>query len=494
MTESILGTNETRLLTGIPELDSVLRGGLLKGRIHLVEGRPGTGKTTFGLRFLIDGAQNGERCLYITLSETRAELLATAHNHDWSLDGIEIEELAPIAERDNEEQSVLLPSDTELSRLVGEIVELVKRHDAQRVVIDSMAEIRLVAHDSIHYRRQVVTLRNALSKLGPTVLLLDDLTSDVREFELQSAVHGAICLEMRERTFGSARRVMRVAKLRGGDFQSGWHDFAITSGEVLVFPSLIAEEHHRDYEEVEILSGVDELDALMGGGLTYGTSTMVLGPAGVGKSTLALQYALSLVRSGEKAAYFTFDESELTLRSRMVAHMDEDDGTHEPRGFIINRINPSRISPGAFIWRVRRHVEDQGVRLVIIDSINSYLDVIREERALLLQMNELFSYLSNMGVMSIIVGAHSANLDTSREPDALTIITDNMISLRFCERAGVVHKAISVIKKRHGRHSHEICEFRLNEDGVEVGARIAVTDGLMTGVGGDAASDQTGPR
>ena len=494
MTESILGTNETRLETGIPELDSVLRGGLLKGRIHLIEGRPGTGKTTFGLRFLIDGAQRGDRCLYVTLSETRTELLATAHNHNWSLDGIDIVELAPIAEGDNEEQSVLLPSDTELSRLVNSIAALVRRHNAQRVVIDSMAEIRLVAHDGIHYRRQVVALRNELSKLGPTVLLLDDLTSDVREFELQSAVHGAICLEMRERSFGSARRVMRVAKLRGGDFQSGSHDFAITAGEVLVFPSLIAEEHHREYEEVEVLSGVDELDTLMGGGLTYGTSTMILGPAGVGKSTLALQYALSLVRAGEKVAYFTFDESEMTLRSRMVAHMAEDEGSHAPRGFIINRINPSRISPGAFIWRVRRHVEDHGVRLVIIDSINSYLDVIREERALLLQMNELFSYLSNMGVMSITVGAHSANLDTSREPDALTIITDNMISLRFYERAGVVHKAISVIKKRHGRHSHDICEFRLNEDGVEVGARIVVTDGLMTGVGGDGASDKSGPK
>lgn len=494
LTESILGTNETRLLTGIPELDSVLRGGLLKSRIHLVEGRPGTGKTTLGLRFLMDGAQNGERCLYITLSETRAELLATAHNHGWSLDGVDIEELAPIDDDDHEEQSILLPSDTELSRLVNKILELVKRHHPERLVIDSMAEIRLVAHDGLHYRRQVVTLRNALSKLGPTVLLLDDLTSDVREFELQSAVHGAICLEMRERTFGSARRVMRVAKLRGGDFQSGWHDFAITAGEVLVFPSLIAEEHHRDYEEVEVMSGVPELDKLMGGGLTYGTSTMLLGPAGVGKSTLALQYAMSLVRSGEKVAYFTFDESEMTLRSRMISHMAESEGTQEPRGFLINRINPSRISPGAFIWRVRRHVEDHGVRLVIIDSINSYLDVIREERALLLQMNELFSYLSNMGVMSIIVGAHSANLDTSREPDALTIITDNMISLRFYERSGVVHKAISVIKKRHGRHSHDICAFRLNEDGVEVGERIEVTEGLMTGVAGDAAGDRSQQR
>jgi circadian clock protein KaiC len=472
----------TRLPTGIPELDSVLRGGLLRGRIHLVEGRPGTGKTTIGLRYLIEGAKAGQRCLYVTLSETRQELLATARNHNWSLDGVHISERMPIDDALGHEQSVLLPTDSELSKLVDAIVATVREHNAERVVVDSMAEIRLLAQDSSHYRRQIIQLRHQLSELSATILLLDDLTSEEREYELQSAVHGVLCLEMRERTFGSARRTLRVTKLRGGDFQSGWHDFAINTGEVLVFPSLIAEEHSRPHVRTELLSGSPGLDALFGGGLGSGTSTMIVGPSGVGKSTLALQYALSMIRSGEKASYFTFDETEITLRSRMINHMGSDHGQADPPGFLITRINPSRISPGAFIWRVRRHVEDHGVRLVIIDSINSYLDVIREERAMLLQMNELFLYLANMGVMSIVIGAHSADLDTSREPDALSLMTDNMISLRFYEHQGDVHKAISVLKKRHGEHSHQIRAFRLTEDGVEVGEKITSVDNLMAGV------------
>jgi circadian clock protein KaiC len=463
-------------------MDAVLRGGLLRGRIHLIEGRPGTGKTTIGLRYLIEGIKAGEQSLYVTLSETRQELLATAQNHGWSLAGIHISERMPLEGALDEEQSVLLPADSELSKLVDAIAASVRQHKPQRVVIDSMAEIRLLAQDSSHYRRQIIRLRHQLSEMGATILLLDDLTSGDREYELQSAVHGVLCLEMRDRSFGSARRTLCVTKLRGGDFQSGWHDFAITAGEVLVFPSLIAEEHSRPHVPAELLSNAPGLDSLVGGGLMSGTSTMIVGPSGVGKSTLALQYAKSMIASGRKAAYFTFDETEMTLRSRMINHMGSDQGGTDSPDFLIERINPSRISPGAFIWRVRRHVEDHDVRLVIIDSVNSYLDVIREERAMLLQMNELFSYLANMGVMSIVIGAHSAHLDTSREPDALSLMTDNMISLRFYERQGDVHKAIAVLKKRHGRHSHEIREFLLTEAGAEVGDKITTVQNLMAGV------------
>lgn len=469
-----MNQQKNRLQTGIPEMDAVLRGGLLRGRIHLIEGRPGTGKTTIGLRFLTAGHAAGEKCLYITLSETKSELIATATNHGWDVSGLVIEELAPVPVDAVEEQSILLPTGEELSRLVKRIIQTVRSSNADRVVIDSMAEVRLLAHDSSHYRRQIIALRNALSGFPGTILLLDDSTSDGAQYELQSAVHGVICLELRERMFGSSRRLLRIAKLRGGDFQSGWHDFAITETQVLVFPSLIAEEHHRQFEPDELLSGVPALDELFGGGIVFGTSTMILGPSGAGKSTLALQYGLALLREGYAGAYFTFDESEMTLRSRMIARMGVTEAEQVPPRFLINRINPSRISPGAFIWQVRRHVEDNGVKLVIIDSINSYLDVIKEERSLLLQMNELFSYLANMGVMSIIVGAHSANLDTSREPDALTIITDNMISLRFYEDGGKLKKAISVVKKRHSEHSHDVRQFELVENGVAVGDIISM--------------------
>jgi len=463
-----------RVPTGIPELDAILRGGLIRQRVHLIEGRPGTGKTTLGLRYLIHVASLGQRCLYVTLSESRAELLATANSHGWSLDGIDIEEIMPLPPDAASAQTILLPTDTELSALVSRIADTIAASGAVHVVIDSMVEVRLLARDSAHYRRQIIDLRQRLSALGATVLMLDDLTADGREYELQSAVHGVVTLEQLERSFGAARRRMRVVKLRGGDFQSGWHDYAIQKNEILVFPSLIAQEHQRDDETLDIASNVANLDRLVGGALTAGSSTMIVGPSGVGKSTVALQYALSAVQSGCHVGYFSFDESESTLRSRMVAHMHQDADSDERRRFHLRRVNPSRISPGEFIWNVRRIVEDRSARLIIIDCINSYLDVIREEKSLLLQMNELFSYLSNMNVTSIIIGAHSARLDTSKEPDALSIITDNIISLRYYEHDNVVHKAICVLKRRDGRHEHDVRELRLTDAGIEIGARIGV--------------------
>lgn len=481
-------TDAARVVTGIPELDAVLHGGLLRHRIHLIEGRPGTGKTTFGLRYLIEGAKAGEPALYLTLSEAEEELRETAANHGWSLDGVDIVEMIP-APPDAAPQSILLPTDSELADLVGRIAARVEASRATRVVIDSMVEIRLLARDSAHYRRQIIALRERLSRCGATVLLLDDATGDGPEYELQSAVHGVVSLDYVERSFGAARRRLHVVKMRGGDFQSGWHDYKILSGDILVFPSLIAQEHQRPPRELGIVSGVDALDELVGGPLTAGSSTMVLGPSGVGKTTLALQYALSAVRAGHKAAYFNFDESEITLRSRLVedmgaAHAGERDvegrdrveDADDAQRFFLRRVNPSRISPGEFIWKVRRMVEDHDVQLVIIDSINSYLDVIRDEKSLLPQMNELFSYLSNMSVMVIVVGAHSQRLDTSKEPDAVSIITDNIISMRYYERDHTVCKAICVLKKRQGRHVHEVRQLELTDDGIGIGDRVTGED------------------
>ncbi|TWI69277.1 circadian clock protein KaiC [Pseudoduganella lurida] len=485
MTDMFIPTE--RIRTGIPELDSVLHGGLLRNRIHLIEGRPGTGKTTFGLRYLIEGKEAGQKCLYLSLSEAEDELRQTAASHGWSLGDIDIVEMIPLPDTPSP-QTILLPTDNELNGLVERIGAKVEQAAAVRVVIDSMVEIRLLARDSAHYRRQVIALRERLSKVGATVVLLDDITSDGREFELQSAVHGVITLEYDERSFGAARRRLHVVKLRGGDFQSGWHDYAIETGEILVFPSLIAKEHHRANDKTEVFSGVGALDDLFGGPLTAGSSTMILGPSGIGKTTLALQYAAAAVKAGYRAAYFNFDESETTLQSRMVLSMGEgkaSDGSaddednqagSESHRFFQRRVNPSRISPGQFIWNVRRMVEDQDVRLVIIDSINSYLDVIREEKSLLPQMNELFSYLSNMSVMVVVVGAHSARLDTSKEPDAVSIITDNIISMRYYERDNVVCKAICVFKKRQGQHEHEIRELELTNEGIRIGGPVQAAD------------------
>lgn len=468
-------TNEIeRILTGVPELDAVLRGGLIRGRVHLIEGRPGTGKTTLALRYLIHGASVGEKCLYLTLSESCEELTANAHSHGWSLDGVDVEEMMPMTPETSSSQTLLLPTDSELSALIGRVAERIAASGAQRVVIDSMVEVRLLARDSAHYRRQIIDLRQRLLEFDATVLLLDDLTDDGREFELQSAVHGVLTLEQLDRNFGATRRRMRVVKMRGGDFLSGWHDYAIKAHEILVFPSLIAQEHHREDGKIDILSRVESLDRLVGGALVAGSSTMVVGPSGVGKSTLALEYAAAVVEAGHPVGYFTFDESEVTLRSRMLERMRQDHEAPEGQLFHLRRVNPSRISPGEFIWSVRRIVEDQGARLIIIDCINSYLDVIREEKSLVLQMNELFSYLSNMNVTSIIVGAHSATLDTSKEPDALSIITDNIIALRYYEEENVVHKAICAMKRRHGRHEHDVRELHLTDAGLEVGERVRV--------------------
>lgn len=478
-----------RMLTGVPELDAVMYGGLSRGRIHLIEGKPGTGKTTIGLRYLIEGVKNGETCLYLSLSAGEDEIRESADNHGWNLDGIDIVEMIPVPD-EVDAQTILLPTDTDLAGLVDRISARIKQSNAACVVIDSMAEVRLLARDSAHYRRQIIALRKNLTGLGATVLMLDDLTSNGPEYELESAVHGAIGLEILERSFGAARRRLHVSKLRSGPFQSGWHDYAIVTGEILVFPSLIAQEHHRSSTSIAICSGVPSFDDLIGGPLMTGSSTMILGPSGVGKTTLALQYALSAVRAGHKVVHFNFDESEATLRSRLVADMNETlvsdnvatdapgtDGKHAQR-FFLRRINPSRISPGELIWNVRRMVEDEDVKLVIIDSINSYLDIIPEEKSLLPQMNELFSYMSNMNVMAIVIGANSSQLDTSKQPDAVSIITDNIISMRYYEHDNVVNKAISVLKKRQGKHAHDIRQLELTEEGIQLGPRVGKIDSV----------------
>lgn len=470
-----------RLHTGIPELDVVLRGGLLKNRVHLIEGKPGAGKTTLALRFLIDGAEKGEKCLYLTLSETARELRATAASHDWSLEGINICEVLPVEASLEDQQSVLYASEVELGKTIRLITDCIEKHDPQRIVIDSMSEIRLLAEDPMRYRRQIIALRHFLLQRQATVLLLDDLTAEPREYELQSATHGVILLEQRERAFGSVRRRLRVVKMRGADFQSGWHDFAIIRGEVLVFPSLIADEHRRPFDHAPIRSDLPELDELLGGGLVRGGSVLLLGPSGVGKSSLALQYANAAARRGERVAYFSFDESAETLLERAnglamsIAKAIDDGAVHW------ERINPSRISPGEFIWKVRRQVEHHEVGTIIIDSLNSYLETMHEEQALMLQMHELLSYLGNMGVLCLLVLGQSGLLEHVRDPLDVSFITDTIILLRFYEMDGEVQKAISVVKKRPGRHESAIRAFALSDAGVAVGQQLHAFEGILTG-------------
>ncbi|HEY4542705.1 MAG TPA: ATPase domain-containing protein [Noviherbaspirillum sp.] len=473
--------NLPKLLTGIPEFDIVLRGGLIKGRIHLLEGKPGTGKTTLSMRFLMEGAKRGEKCLYIALSETEDELRAAAKSHGWSLDGIEICEVVPAEANLEEQQSILYPSEVELGKTISLITDCIARHQPDRIVVDSVSELRLLAEEPMRYRRQVIALKQFLLKGKATTMLLDDLTADARGYDLESTVHGVILLEQRERSFGSVRRSMRVIKMRGADFQSGWHDFAVTRDEVLVFPSLIAEEHRRQYTPEAISSDVPQLDELLGGGLVRGNSVLVLGPSGVGKSSLALQYANAAARRGERVAYFSFDESSDTLLQRATGLSMAISDAIERKAVHWERINPSRISPGEFIWKVRRQVEDQDVRVVVVDSLNSYMETMHEEQALMLQMHELLSYLTNMGVLCLMIVGQSGLLENVRDPLDVSFIMDTVILLRFYEAEGEVRKAISVVKKRPGRHESTIREFMLGDSGVRVGPQLHDFQGVLTG-------------
>jgi len=464
--------DQKRILTGIPELDVVLRGGLLAERIHLIEGLPGTGKTTFGLRFLINGSERQERCLYVTLSETRRELQVCAASHDWSIEGINIYELVPAEARLGQEQSILFPSEVELNATIELIAKKIREYNPTRVVIDSMAELRLLATESASYRRQIIALRQFLLQQQCTALLLDDLTSEPRDHDLQGSVHGVISLEQRERAFGSARRRLRVVKMRGGDFQSGWHDFAIVHNEVLVFPSLIADEHRKEYQREAVSSDVPELDSLMGGGLMRGTTVVLQGPTGVGKSSLALQYAIAGAKRKEHIAYFSFDETLETLYDRARGLNIT---IHEPienQTIHWERINPSRISPGEFIWKVRMEVEKKQARIVVIDSLNSYLETLEGVDALMPQLHELFTYLNHQGVVCIWVLGHGSGTDTACDPLGVTLISDAVILLHFFEQDGEVKKGITVAKKRPGKHDCSIHEYLLSATGVGIGSRL----------------------
>lgn len=474
-------SEQQKLQTGIPEFDVILRGGLLKGRIHLLEGKPGTGKTTIGMRFLQEGAKRREKCLYVALSETRSELFSTAASHGWSLEGIDICEVIPVEASVENQQSVLFASEVELGRTIKLITDCIEKHDPERIVIDSVAELRLLAEEPLRYRRQIIALKKFLLQRDATVLLLDDLTADARGYELESTVHGVVLLEQRERSFGSVRRSMRIVKMRGTDYQSGWHDFAIVKEEVLVFPSLIADEHHKKFNSAPVSSGVPELDELLGGGLVRGNSVLVLGPSGAGKSSLALQFVDAVAGRGESAAYFSFDESSETLLERASGLSMAISNAIRRASVHWERINPTRISPGEFIWKVRRQVEDQQVSIVVIDSLNSYMQTMSEEQALMLQMHELLSYLSNMGVLCLIVVGQTGLLEHVRDPLDISFITDTVILLRFYEAEGEVRKAISVVKKRPGRHESSIREFMLADNGVRVGPQLHEFEGVLTG-------------
>ena len=470
-----------RMSTGNRQLDSILQGGLVRDRLYLIEGTPGTGKTTLALEFVREGARRGETSLYITLGETAEELEATATSHGWSLDRIDIYELVPLEAQLDRQQTVLQPSEVELGETMNLVCERITQANPDRLVIDSLSELRLLARDPLRFRRQILALKSFLTGRRCTTLLLDDLTNMPSGLQFHSIVHGVITLEIRHREYGAARRRLRVSKLRGSDFQSGNHDYLIGTGRFDLFPSLIAEDNKTSFQLETVSSELPELDKLLGGGLTRGTVTMLLGPSGSGKSSLSLQYVMASARRGEAAAIFAFDETFETFAER-AAGLGTDIRPAIDSGLVTwVDMKPTRISPGEFTWCVRRYVEDHNVRMVVIDSLNSYLATMPEEQALILHMHELLTYLDYRGVTTIVILSQHGLLGDLQAPIDFSFLSDTIILLRYFEAAGEVRKAISVVKKRSGLHELSIREYRLSSEGVQVGPMLLEFQGVLAG-------------
>ncbi len=481
----MLAPQEPRSRTGVPGLDDVLNGGLIPRRLYLLEGTPGAGKTTISIEFLREGVRLGERCLYITLSESREELLAGAASHGWSMEGIEIFELIADEQELDGEQEVTMyhPAEVELTETMRKVLGAVARVEPSRVVFDSLSELRLLAQSSLRYRRQILALKQFFTGRNTTVLLLDDLTSETSDLQLQSIAHGVITLEQLAPVYGAARRRLRVVKFRGTSYRGGFHDFSIESEGVIVYPRLIAAEHGAGFNRERIASGVTALDALLGGGPDRGTSTLMMGPAGSGKSTIAVQYAVAAAARGEHAAIFAFDESVATLEARTAALGIELNEGLKGGQVRVQQVDPAELSPGEFAHMVRQSVERDGARVVIIDSLNGYLHAMPDEHFLTAQLHELLTYLARQGVTTIMVVAqHGVVGMNMSSPVDTSYLADSVILFRYFEYAGKVKKAISVMKKRSGEHEESIRELCFDGAGIHLSEPLTQFRGILTGV------------
>lgn len=471
-----------RASTGIDGLDAVLLGGLIRHRMYLVEGTPGTGKTTLALSFLLEGAEADELGLYITLAETEVELRAVADAHGWSLEGLRLFEMAPAdGFSEDHEQTLLHPSEVELGETVRSIMAKVDEVRPARVVLDSLSELRLLAQSPIRYRRQILALKHFFSTRDCTVLVLDDKGADGGDLRLHSIAHGVISLEQSLASFGAQRRRLHVVKMRQAPFKGGYHDYEIVRGGLTVFPRLVASDYPAVAVGKALSTGAPELDALLGGGLIPGTATLLTGPAGVGKTTAAAQCMMAALSRGQKAAYFLFDERAPTLLAR-CASLGLDLRPYLDSGQLdLKSIDPAEVSPGEFASWVQSAVERQGAAVIVIDSLNAYLQAMPNEQFLVLQMHELLTYLGQKGVISLLVlGLHGVTGDIRSDVD-LSYLSDTVVQLRYFEAQGEVRQAISVIKTRTARHERMIREFQIGEGGLQLGGSLQHFQGILTG-------------
>lgn len=480
-----MSAGKARSASGVPGLDDVLHGGLIDGRLYLVDGEPGAGKTTLALQYLMQGVRDGEPTLYVTLSETIGELRAGAASHGWSLDGIEIVEL--IVDEDelfgDSELTMYHPSEIELNETTKRILEAVERCKPRRMVLDSLSELRLLAQTSLRYRRQILALKQFFIGRHCTVLFLDDRSSDGMDTQVHSIAHGVIALERSVPAYGPVLRQLRISKFRGSDFISGQQDLLIQRGGLEVFPRLTANQHGAPFSRDVVPSGVPALDELLGGGTERGTATLLVGPAGAGKSTIAAQYAVAATRRGAHAVIFTFEEGRTLLLDRLQGlGMSIDEGIG-PGKLNVRQIDATEVLPSQFTTIVRDSVERDGATVVVIDSINGYLNAMPEERALTIQLHELLSYLNNHGVATFLVAAQSGMLGGGmRNPVDASYLADAVVLFRMYEHAGAVCKAISVVKKRSGPHEDTIRQLWFDAKGVHLGPPLTHLRGVLAGV------------
>lgn len=488
-----------RTTTGVPGLDNILQGGIPTGQMYLIEGDPGTGKTTLAMQFMIEGVERGGTSLYLTLSEPTTELKATAASHGWSLDAVEIVEFVPdeATLAPDGQYTVFHPSEVELATTIQRLIAEVDRLKPDRLVIDSLSELRLLASDAIRYRRQLLALKHYFAGRKTTVLLLDDQTRDQSDMQLQSIAHGVIRMEKLPRSYGVTRRRIEIVKMRGSAFREGYHDYTLREGGVVVYPRLVAGEHESWFLGQDVTSGVRELDLILGGGIPRGSSTLVTGPTGIGKSTICMQFAIAAATRGDRAIVYAFDEVLQTAKQRATSMGMEIEGPIERGMLSMTQVNPAELSPGEFIWQIRNDVEERDARVVVIDSLNGLLYSMPGELDLILHLHELLAFLSQKGVVTLLVMTQKGVVGSMSSDLNVSYLADTVLLMRYFEAAGEIRQTLSVLKKRLGSHERTLREFWFGKGGIKVGEPLTRFRGVLTGVPeltGEAAGNGRGRR
>jgi circadian clock protein KaiC len=471
--------------TGIAGFDEILQGGLPENRFYLLRGMPGVGKTTLALQYLLQGAAQNEAVLYITLSETRDEVMSVAASHGWSLDKVAIFELSALEQQlaQESQNTIFHPSELELNKTTEALLAEIEKVRPTRLALDSLSELRLLSESALRYRRQMLALKQYFAGKNITVLLLDDHDGEAGgDVHVQSIAHGVFTIEQVQSDYGAERRRIRINKLRGVNFVGGYHDAVIVPGGLQVFPRLIAADHRREFDATRLKSGLPELDELLGGGLDRGTSSLLLGPAGSGKSSIAMQFAVEAAKHGEQVFVYLFEENQRTLLERYKSLGMPVEEMIASGKIVLRQVDPAELAPGQFVHIVQQNVQNDGAGVIVIDSLNGYLQAMPDAKFLTIQLHELLAFLNHHGVISLMTVAQHGLLGNMNSPIDLTYLADTVILMRYFEHAGGIRKAVSVVKKRIGRHENTIREFALDESGLKVGAPLQNFHGVLTGI------------